>query len=240
MKELIGSTYILKENMKTQKTAIAQAINEQMPNSLKQFGVIQSGQVVQGKKLAQWFMNTYPDFPKGFQKGDDELKQELYEGYMTTYSNLDGGRVREYGFVEVNGSKHFVEVTPDMTTKPKAIEKIGVYYAMSLSSQAFGAMANTEPDKYAIVKSYRTGFQKFASNSFKKLLANIREIENEGKAKEHRVNKLFFNRVSDLLNDLVKSVKVCEQRSDETANADAHNQAMQAYITTYKRVAKIK
>lgn len=226
--------------MKTQKTAIAQAINEQVPSSLKQFGTMQSGQVVQGKKLAQWFINTYPDFPKGFQKGDDDLKKELYEGYMTTYSTLDGGRVKEYGFVEVNGSKHFVEVTPDMTTKPKAIEKIGVYYAMSLTGQAFGALANSEPDKYKIIKDYRTGFQKFASNSFKKLMTNIREIQNEGKAKEHRVNKLFLTRVTDFLSELTKSVKVAEQRSDETANPEAHAKAMQAYITTYKQVAKIK
>jgi hypothetical protein len=104
---------------KSSSGSVAQFATFYEPTSLKDFAVRQSSQVLLGKDLAKWFINTYPDFPKGFEKGDDALKKELYEGYQVTYSSTDGGRVKEYGYVEVNGSKHFVEVTPDMVAKPK-------------------------------------------------------------------------------------------------------------------------
>ena len=150
------------------------------PTSLKDFGVRQSSQVLLGKSLAKWFINTYPDFPVGFQKGDDALKKELYEGYQTTYATTDGGRTKEYGYIEVNGAKHFVEITPDMTTKPKAVEKIGVHYAMSLTGQAYGAIEDKE--RKEVIGKYRTGFSKFASNSFGKLVSNINEVQKIGRA----------------------------------------------------------
>ena len=208
------------------------------PTSLKDFGVRQSSQVLLGKKLAKWFINTYPDFPVGFQKGDDALKKELYEGYMTTYASTDSGRVREYGYIEVNGSKHFVEITPDMTTKPKAVEKIGVHYAMSLTGQAFGALEDKE--RKAVIEKFRKGFSKYASNCFGKLCGNITEVQNEGVKKSRAPTEDFIIRIEKALHEFDKSVGVALERGDTTAHKDAHKQATKAYIAKYKEVAKLK
>ena len=208
------------------------------PTSLKDFAVRQSSQVLLGKDLARWFINTYPDFPKGFEKGDDALKKELYEGYQTTFANTDNGRVKEYGYVEVNGSKHFVAITPDMTTKPKAVEKIGVHYAMSLTGQAFGALEDKE--RKAVIGDIRTNFSKYASNCFKKLVGNINEVQNEGKKKERKPTEDFIKRVQHALEALDKSVGVALERGDTTAHKDAHKQATKAYLAKYKEVAKLK
>ena len=222
------------------KSSIAVAVSGQFvqPTSLKDFAVRQSSQVLLGKDLAKWFINTYPDFPVGFQKGDDALKKELYEGYQTTFATTDGGRTREYGYVEVNGSKHFVEITPDMKVKPKAVEKIGVHYAMRLTGQAFGALEDKE--RKAVIGGFRTGFSKYASNCFNKLVSNINEVQNEGKPRERKATEDFIIRIAKALHDFDKSVGVAHERGDTTAHKDAHKQATKAYIDTYKAVAKLK
>lgn len=222
---------------KSSNAVVGQFATFTAPTSLKDFGVRQSSQVLLGKDLAKWFINTYPDFPKGFQKGDDALKKELFEGYMVTFSDSDNGRVREYGYVEVNGSKHFVEITPDMTSKPKAIEKIGAYYAMSMTGQAFGALE--DKDKKAIIGKIRNAFSKYASNCFNKLQANIKEVQNEGKTRERKPTDDFIKRIGENLSSFDKSVKVAVERGDTTANLEAHKQATKAYIETYKKVAKL-
>ena len=218
--------------------AVAEFATFYEPTSLKDFGVRQSSQVLLGKQLAKWFINTYPDFPVGFQKGDDALKKELYEGYQTTYATTDGGRTREYGYIEVNGAKHFVEITPDMTTKPKAVEKIGVHYAMSLTGQAYGAIEDKE--RKEVIGKYRTGFSKFASNSFGKLVSNINEVQNEGKKTSRAPTEDFIVRITKALGEFDKSVKVALERGDTTAHTEAHKQATKAYIAKYKEVAKLK
>jgi hypothetical protein len=222
------------------KSSIAVAVSGQFnePTSLKDFAVRQSSQVLLGRDLAKWFINTYPDFPKGFEKGDDALKKELYEGYQTTYASTDGGRVKEFGYVEVNGSKHFVEVTPDMVTKPKAVEKIGVHYAMSLTGQAFGALEDKE--KKEVIGKVRKGFSKYASNCFSKLLSNINEVQNEGKTRERKATEDFIKRVEVALGKFDKSVGVALERGDTTAHKDAHKQATKAYLNKYKEIAKLK
>jgi len=208
------------------------------PTSLKDFAVRQSSQVLLGRDLAKWFINTYPDFPKGFEKGDDALKKELYEGYQTTFANTDGGRTKEFGYVEVNGSKHFVEITPDMVSKPKAVEKIGVHYAMSLTGQAFGALEDKE--KKEVIGKYRTNFSKYASNCYKKLVGNINEVLNEGKPRERKATEDFIIRIEKALHDFDKSVGVALERGDTTAHKEAHKLATKAYIAKYKEVAKLK
>ena len=223
---------------KTSSGSVAQFATFYEPTSLKDFAVRQSSQVLLGKDLAKWFIHTYPDFPKGFEKGDDALKKELFEGYQVTYANTDGGRVREYGYVEVNGSKHFVEVTPDMATKPKAVEKIGVHYAMSLTGQAFGAMEDKE--KKEVIGKIRKGFSKYASNCFGKLLSNINEVQNEGKPRERKATEDFIKRVEVALGKFDKSVGVALERGDTTAHKEAHKLATKAYLAKYKEVAKLK
>ena len=224
--------------MKQSSKAVTEFATFYEPTSLKDFAVRQSSQVLLGRELAKWFIHTYPDFPKGFEKGDDALKKELYEGYQVTYANTDGGKVKEYGYVEVNGSKHFVEVTPDMVTKPKAVEKIGVHYAMSLTGQAFGALEDKE--KKEVIGKVRKGFSKYASNCFSKLLSNINEVQNEGKKRERKATEDFILRVAKALSDLDKSVKVSLERGDTTAHTEAHKLATKAYLAKYKEVAKLK
>jgi hypothetical protein len=223
---------------KTSSGSVAQFATVNEPTSLKDFAVRQSSQVLLGRDLAKWFIHTYPDFPKGFEKGDDALKKELYEGYQVTYSSTDGGRVKEYGYVEVNGSKHFVEVTPDMVAKPKAIEKIGVHYAMSLTGQAFGAMEDKE--KKEVIGKVRKGFSKYASNCLGKLLSNINEIKNDGKKKSRAPTSDFIIRIEKALSEFDKAVGVALERGDTTAHKDAHKQATKAYLNKYKEVAKLK
>lgn len=224
--------------MKKSSIAVATFATFNEPTSLKDFAVRQSSQVLLGRDLAKWFINTYPDFPKGFEKGDDALKKELYEGYQTTFANTDGGRTKEFGYVEVNGSKHFVEITPDMVSKPKAVEKIGVHYAMSLTGQAFGALEDKE--KKEVIGKYRTNFSKYASNCYKKLVGNINEVLNEGKPRERKPTDDFIIRVEKALTDLDKSVGVALERGDTTAHKEAHKLATKAYIAKYKEVAKLK
>ena len=224
--------------MKQSSKAVTEFATFYEPTSLKDFAVRQSSQVLLGKDLAKWFIHTYPDFPKGFEKGDDALKKELYEGYQVTYANTDGGRVKEYGYVEMNGSKHYVQITPDMEQKPKEVEKIGVHYAMSLTGQAFGAMEDKE--KKEVVGKIRKGFSKYASNCFGKLLSNINEVQNEGKPRERKATEDFIKRVEVALGKFDKSVGVALERGDTTAHKEAHKQATKAYLDKYREVAKLK
>lgn len=223
---------------KKSNTVVATYATFNEPTSLKDFAVRQSSQVLLGRELAKWFINTYPSFPEGFKKGDDALKKELYEGYMTTFASTDGGKTREYGYVEMNGSKHFVEITPTMTNRPKEVEKIGIHYAMSLTGQAFGAVEDKE--KKAIIGKYRTAFSKYASNCFNKLVSNINEVLNEGKPRERKPTDDFIKRIEKALHDFDKSVGVALERGDTTAHKDAHKQATKAYLAKYKEVAKLK
>ena len=223
----------------TKKSSVAVAVESQFvnPTSVKDFAVRQSQNTLQGKALAYWFDSQFPSYPEGFGKGEVNAL-ELAEGYMLTYATTPKGKTKEYGYIQVaSGQKHFVEVVEGLTDKPKETMKIGVHYAMSMTGQAFGALRTSEPDKHAIIKEIREGFQKYVSNCKSKLEANLREVRNEkaGIKKEKAPIKAFKAKMTDIFADAKKSITSAIARGDDTADKAKFDRAVKAFWTEYNK-----
>ena len=194
--------------------------------SISDFGYSQAVTSDSLKKQAQWAVDNMAGFPSDI---SDETKAELFTGYRRRYSENHGATV----YAVING--HYVTAS-DEHIQNKAVEKISasVEYAMAFSSQEFGKLKNTEPEKHAIIAKIREAVQTYCSNR----LADLKREANKlikGETSRTRTTLDFVESCERAFEALEKSVKVKVNKGDTTANVAKFKAATKAFWTTYNK-----
>ena len=158
-----------------------------------------------------------------------ESKAELYKGYQRRYSETHPAVI----YAVING--HYVKATPEHEAN-KAVEKIevGINYAFSYSSQEFGKLKSTEPEKHEVVGKVRADVLDYCSNRLGDLKRAADKILNKGK-KGTRQTLDFVVSMEKIFSTQEKSVKVKEGKGDTTASVAKFRLAQKAFWTTYNK-----
>ena len=77
--------------------------------------------------LARRILELVPNWLEGI---DAVVEEQIKRALLLRHRELPNGQA-EYGYVEMNGSKHFVKVTPDMAKKPANIMRLNADIALS-------------------------------------------------------------------------------------------------------------
>jgi len=173
---------------------------------------------------AKWALENITGFP------DDitlEGKAELYTGYQKRFSENNPPVM----YAVING--HYVKASPEHIEN-KAVEKIavGFDFAYSLTSQDFGKLKNTEPEKHAVIAKVRGDVQTYCSNKLGDLKRAANKLVN-GKNGKTRTTIDFTVSVKTAFDALEKSVKVKQGKGDTTANQLKFRMAIDAFWNTY-------
>jgi hypothetical protein len=194
--------------------------------SLSDFGYSQAATSDTLSAQAQYAIDKIAGFPADIPA---ESKAELYSGYQRKFSENNPAVM----YAVING--HYVRATPEHEAN-KSVEKIevGVDYAFSYSSQEFGKLKNTEPERHALIASVREKFSTYASNKLADLKRAADKILNSGK-KGTRQTLDFVVSMEKVFAAQEKSVKVKEGKGDTTASVAKFRLAQKAFWTTYNK-----
>ena len=193
------------------------------PKSL-QDAAYQAARSIEGVEAsAKYVLKQCPTFST---EQPTEVKEELEKGWILRYSELNP--VKTY-FLTSDG-KNWVLPSDGVVPENVAKREIGVHFAMSFSSQAFGTLKNSDSSLYQIVLPIRTAFSKYKSNRLGDLLRLIRKIEREQAGEVLRApTKNFTDFCADTLANLVVRCKNAKARGDDTANLDLLNKQIIAF-----------
>jgi len=173
---------------------------------------------------AKWALENITGFP------DDitlEAKAELYTGYQKRYSENNPAVT----YAVING--HYVLASPEHEAN-KSVEKIavGFDFAYSMTSQDFGKLKNTEPEKHSVIAKVREKVQTYCSNKLGDLKRAANKLVNVNSPRT-RVTLDFTDSVIKAFDALDKSVKVKHSKGDSTANELKFRMAKDAFWNTY-------
>lgn len=173
---------------------------------------------------AQWALENIVGFPTDITL---EAKAELYTGYQKRYSENNP----PVTFAVING--HYVKATPEHEAN-KSVEKIavGFDFAYSMTSQDFGKLKNTEPEKHAVIAKVREAVQTYCSNKLGDLKRAANKLVNVNNPRT-RVTVDFVDSVKKAFDALDKSVKIKVGKGDSTANELKFRMAKDAFWNTY-------
>jgi len=184
------------------------------PKSL-QDAAYQAARSIEGvESSAKYVLAQCPTFST---EQPTEVKEELDKGWILRFSELNP--VKTY-FLTSDG-KNWVLPSDGIVPEKVAKREIGVHFAMSFTSQAFGTLKNSDSSLYQIILPVRTAFSKYKSNRLGDLLRQIRKIEREQAGEVLRApTKNFVDFCADTLGNLVVRCKNAKARGDDTANLD--------------------
>jgi len=218
--------------MPKKTTAVSAVIaNDSTPLSLKDAAYRQAKTEDATRSLAKYVMQNVPSFPESI---SDEAKAEIYSGYQMRFSENNP----DTEYVVVGGNYVRAE---DLAETPEKAERInvGVGYVMSFTQQAFGSMANAKSPSYnpalhGLIKTLRDKINKYCSNTYKKLVRVVLEIQNEGKVSTRAQADAFgiyLDKTFKAMQVRCKTAKT--QRGDETANLERFTKAKVAFMAVW-------
>jgi len=217
----------------SKKTTAVHAViaNDSTPLSLKDAAYRQAKTEDATRSLAKYVMQNVPSFPESI---SDEAKAEIYSGYQMRFSENNP----DTEYVVVGGN--YVRAD-DLTEIPEKSERInvGVGYVMSFTQQAFGSMANAKSPSYnpalhGLIKTLRDKINKYCSNTYKKLVRVVLEIQNEGKVSTRAQADAFgiyLDKTFKAMQVRCKTAKT--QRGDDTANLERFTKAKVAFMAVW-------
>lgn len=146
----------------------------------------------------------------------DEVVAELDEGYMLRYS-------------ETHPPKTYSRIDGNLVENSKGKEKIevSIFYAMSFTPQAFGALRNDDPMLHALIKVWRDAWSKYRSNRHGDLKREIRRLIDGPQTRSP--TKAFAEVVNDVLDNLMTRCKNAKARGDDTADLDLLHRRVAAF-----------
>ena len=175
---------------------------------------------------AQWALDKIAGFPDNF---TDECRAELYTGYQKRWSEKHPAIM--YAII----SGHYIVATEEHKAN-KAIEKIevGFDYAYSMTSQDFGKLKNTEPERHAVIAKVREQVTGYCSNRLGDLKREANKLLKKANP-QTRQTVDFTASVKKVFDALEKSVKVKQGKGDTTANTLQFRVAKAAFWTAYDK-----
>jgi len=156
----------------------ANVVNEVVVKNLQDLGLQHGNALGKVKALASWALDNIKGFPESVSTEDTE---QIRLGYQHKYS-LDNPAV-DYVVVEGNHLK-VSDCEMQAIEIPKNAERVsyGVDFAFSFNANEAGRLKETHSEFiYNLVKEIRTKCNKYTSNTFNKLLAEGRVIDNQRK-----------------------------------------------------------
>lgn len=211
--------------------AVNQINADTTPLSLKDAAYRQAKTEDATRSLARYVMQAVPSFPESI---SDEAKAEIYSGYQLRFSENNP----DIEYVVVDGNYLKASELKDIPAKAERIN-VGVAYAMSFTQQAFGAMANDKSPSYnpalhGVIKSLRDRINKYCSNTYKKLVKVVLEIQNEGKPRTRTqadAFSVYLDKTFETMQTRCKTAKT--QRGDDTANLERFVKAKVAFMSVW-------
>lgn len=146
------------------------------------------------------------------EKVTDEQKSEIYAGYMVRFNenNPVVSYLRE-------GEDNYIPLGNNPAPEGREAILIGVDHVMAYTTHAFGQLKSERPNYYAIVNGTRDAFNKYASNTLRKLLIGIKAIETGVVDRTRSPNAAFEKFSHDVLEKLKTRNKNAASKGDMTA-----------------------
>lgn len=229
--------------VKTEKPVSAIQYLDQQPTSLKDAGyrLAVGGEVISG--VASFMVNTYPDFAaEPTVNNHKEIRHDLAEGYKLRAYELWG---QSYYIVSKDTGAWLLlcntlqagwQAKIEEAQKDKRELKIvNVHVATGYSQQEFGRMAKDDPEQHKVIQAVRTKWRGYESNRNSSLESAVRELIREAKGeKKTRTTMNFVESANKVFDAWEKSVKVKQDRGDETADPLKFRMARAAFWKAYE------
>jgi len=186
---------------------------------------------VDGKtSLARKILDRFPKFLEGV---DESVEGEIRHGILLRH--VENNPTKEYGYVEISGSRHMIEITSENKDKVKGLVKFNAEIALAFSAQAWGAMKAENKEQYDIIGDWRGKGQKYISNVLRSLKADIaRLLKPEGSGRASPDDFAVF--VKAQFDKWEKRCKVSsESRGDTTADVGKLKKSVKAFWTEYNK-----
>ena len=194
--------------------------------SLEDLGYAQAKTSDSLTEQAQFAIEHIVGFPTEI---SPEAKVSLYTGYQKRWAEKHPAEV----YAVING--HYVKASPEHLAN-KSVEKIsvGLDFAYSMTSQDFGKLKNTEPEKHALVAGVRLKVQDYCSNRLGDLKRAAGKLL-DTKAGKTRTTLDFTVSMQKVFDAMAKSVKVKNGKGDTTAEPAKFAVAVKAFWTSYNK-----
>lgn len=159
---------------------------------------------------------VYEQCPTFLDGAPEDVVKELDEGFMLRYS-------------ETHPAKTYSRIDGNVVENAKGKEKIevSIYFAMSYTAQAFGALRSEDPQMHALIKGWRDAWSKYRSNRHGDLKREIKRLI-EG-PRTRTPTKTFAEVVGDVLESLVVRCKNAKARGDDTADLEHLHRQVAAF-----------
>lgn len=145
-----------------------------------------------------------------------ELANEIDEGLMLRKSEIKPAKV----YSRIDGN--LVE-----SAKGKDKVEVSIFYAMSFTPQAFGALRNEDPMLHGILKEWRDDWSKYRSNRIGDIKRAIRKMLEGPRTRGETT--AFTKYVADTLDNMVTRGKNAKARGDETVDLDLLSRQIAAF-----------
>jgi hypothetical protein len=137
--------------------------------SIRDFGYHAAGKSDAVRADGAWALDNIPGFPDEI---GSEAKSDLYEGFRQRYAE----RNPEVAYAVIDGNYLPIDqLNPD--TKFLESVNIGVIHAFSYTQQAFGALKETDLNKYNLLKDIRDKVNKYCWNCLSDLKTAARKVQ---------------------------------------------------------------
>lgn len=219
--------------------AVTVAFNVE-PTSLKDAGykVAQAGEAL--RAVAQYVMTHAPAILDDLSiTSHKELRADLAEGYKLRAHELWG--VDYYivskdtgAWLKIANSLDPSYVKTLEENKGREIRQVNVNVVTAITSNEFGKMAKDDPAQRAVIEPMRNKWRKYENDRNDSLIKAIKDIVRESKGeKKTREIVLFDASVKKAFDAFDKSVKVKQERGDETADPLRFRLAVDAFWKVY-------
>jgi len=229
--------------VKTEKPVSAVAYLTEQPTSLKDAGyrLAVAGEGLES--VASYMVSEYPDFASDpVVNNHKEIRKDLSEGYKLRAYELWG---QSYYIVSKDtGAWLLLTSTKDADWQTKFAEAqeakreikiVNVHVATGYSQQEYGRMGKDDPEQHKVIEAIRTKWRGYESNRNKSLEKAVAELLRKARGEGNKRATLNFvesaNKVFDAWD---KSVKVKQERGDETADPLKFRMARAAFWKVYE------
>jgi hypothetical protein len=198
--------------------------------SIFDFGYSVAGQSDVVRANGAWALDNIAGFPEDIAA---EAKSDLYEGFRRRYAEIHP----ETEYAVIDGNYLPVEQLPK---DAKIVERlqIGVIHAFSYTQQAFGALKETDLNKYNLLKDIRNKANKYCFNCLADLKAAARKVQRDRnpESKTRAATDAFNVAAAKMLSNMKTRVKTAAARGDVSADEKALDAAIIAFKVKYETI----
>ncbi len=196
--------------------------------SLKQCGYDSARNLDNAESMARYAIDNIAGFPA---ECSETAKAELDSGFLLRFH--ENNPPVEYGIVDGN----YIPLA-NLKEKPAETVTIGIDYAMSFSTHAFGRMAETHnPQLKAIVKDWRDRGSTYCSACYKGLVNTAKRLLGNGKRK--RGQTADFNawiiEEKGMIDTAETRCRNAAKRGDPTADLVRFRLARDAFLKVWSK-----